>query len=220
VEGDSAGGSAKGGRDPRIQAILPLRGKILNVEKAREDRALANREVSAIFNVLGTGIKEDFDIDKLRYHKIVLMADADVDGAHIRTLLLTLLFNYIKPLISAGYVYLAQPPLYRLRWANAPHELAYSDEERDKLRDEGIAAGKRLPKENNNPIQRYKGLGEMDPQDLWDTTMDPEKRTLLQVTLDDAAAAAETLQILMGEEVEPRKQFIQRNAKDVRFLDI
>ncbi|MDR3070438.1 MAG: DNA topoisomerase (ATP-hydrolyzing) subunit B [Propionibacteriaceae bacterium] len=218
VEGDSAGGSAKGGRDPRIQAILPLRGKILNVEKAREDRALANREVAAIFNVLGTGIKDDFDIDKLRYHKIVLMADADVDGAHIRTLLLTLLFNYIRPLIAAGYVYLAQPPLFRLRWSNAAHELAYTDAERDVLRDAGLAAGKKLPKEN--PIQRYKGLGEMDPQDLWDTTMDPEKRTLLQVTLDDAAAAAETLQILMGEEVEPRKQFIQRNAKDVRFLDI
>jgi DNA gyrase subunit B len=218
VEGDSASGSAKGGRDPRIQAILPIRGKIINVEKAREDRALANKEVSAIFNVLGTGIKDDFDLDKLRYHKIVLMADADVDGAHIRTLLLTLLFNYMKPLIHGGFVYLAQPPLFRLRWTNSPHELAYTDSERDVLRDAGLDTGKKLPKEN--PIQRYKGLGEMDPEDLWDTTMDPAKRTLLQVTLDDAAAAAETLSILMGEEVEPRKQFIQRNAKDVRFLDI
>ncbi|MDR1790761.1 MAG: type IIA DNA topoisomerase subunit B [Propionibacteriaceae bacterium] len=218
VEGDSASGSAKGGRDPRIQAILPIRGKIINVEKAREDKALANKEVAAIFNVLGTGIKEDFDLDKLRYHKIVLMADADVDGAHIRTLLLTLLFNYMRPLIHGGFVYLAQPPLFRLRWTNSPHELAYTDAERDAKRDAGLAAGKRLPKEN--PIQRYKGLGEMDPEDLWETTMDPDKRTLLQVTLDDAAAAAETLSILMGEEVEPRKKFIQRNAKDVRFLDI
>ncbi|MCW5950895.1 MAG: DNA topoisomerase (ATP-hydrolyzing) subunit B [Propionibacteriaceae bacterium] len=220
VEGDSAGGSAKGGRDPRTQAILPIRGKILNVEKARLDKILQNREVSAIFNVLGTGVTDDFDIDKLRYHKIVLMADADVDGAHIRTLLLTLLFRFMKPLIHGGYVYLAQPPLYRLRWTNAPHELAYSDAERDALRDAGLAVGKRLPAPTNNPIQRYKGLGEMNAGDLWDTTMDPDKRTLLQVTLDDAAAADEMFSILMGEDVEQRRGFIQRNAKDVRFLDV
>ncbi|MGC4152188.1 MAG: DNA topoisomerase (ATP-hydrolyzing) subunit B [Propionicimonas sp.] len=220
VEGDSAGGSAKGGRDPRTQAILPIRGKILNVEKARLDKILQNREVSAIFNVLGTGVTDDFDIDKLRYHKIVLMADADVDGAHIRTLLLTLLFRFMKPLIQGGYVYLAQPPLYRLRWTNAPHELAYSDAERDALRDAGFEAGKKLPAPTNNPIQRYKGLGEMNAGDLWDTTMDPDKRTLLQVTLDDAAAADEMFSILMGEDVEQRRGFIQRNAKDVRFLDV
>jgi DNA gyrase subunit B len=218
VEGDSAGGSAKGGRDPRTQAILPIRGKILNVEKARLDRILQNKEVEAIFNTLGTGVQDDFDVDKLRYHKIVLMADADVDGAHIRTLLLTLLFRFMKPLINGGFVYLAQPPLFRLRWSNAPHELAYSDSERDALRDGGIAAGKKLP--NVNPIQRYKGLGEMDAGDLWDTTMDPEKRSLLQVTLEDAAAADQTFTILMGEDVEQRRAFIQRNAKDVRFLDI
>ncbi|MDR1711073.1 MAG: DNA topoisomerase (ATP-hydrolyzing) subunit B [Propionibacteriaceae bacterium] len=218
VEGDSASGSAKGGRDPRIQAILPIRGKILNVEKARIDRILQNKEVAAIFNVLGTGVQDDFDLDRLRYHKIVLMADADVDGAHIRTLLLTLLFRFMKPLIQGGFVYLAQPPLFRLRWSNAPHELAYTDEERDKLRDAGLAAGKKLP--NQNPIQRYKGLGEMNPEDLWDTTMDPAKRTLLQVTLEDAAAADEMFTVLMGEDVDQRKQFIQRNAKDVRFLDI
>lgn len=218
VEGDSAGGSAKGGRDPRTQAILPIRGKILNVEKARLDKILQNREVEAIFNTLGTGVQDDFDVDKLRYHKIVLMADADVDGAHIRTLLLTLLFRFMKPLIHGGHVYLAQPPLFRLRWTNAPHELAYSDTERDALRDAGIAAGKKLP--NVNPIQRYKGLGEMNAEDLWDTTMDPEKRALLQVTLEDAAAADQTFTVLMGEDVEQRRSFIQRNAKDVRFLDI
>lgn len=218
VEGDSAGGSAKGGRDPRIQAILPLRGKILNVEKARLDKILQNKEVEAIINALGTGVQEDFDIDKLRYHKIVLMADADVDGAHIRTLLLTLLFRFMKPLIDNGHVYLAQPPLFRLRWTNHPHELAYTDAERDKLRDEGLAAGKKLP--SVNPIQRYKGLGEMDAADLWDTTMDPEGRILLQVTLEDAARADEMFSILMGENVEQRRNFIQRNAKDVRFLDI
>ncbi|MEE9964816.1 MAG: DNA topoisomerase (ATP-hydrolyzing) subunit B [Propionicimonas sp.] len=218
VEGDSAGGSAKGGRDPRTQAILPIRGKILNVEKARLDKILQNKEVEAIFNTLGTGVQDDFDVDKLRYHKIVLMADADVDGAHIRTLLLTLLFRFMKPLIHGGHVYLAQPPLFRLRWTNAPHELAYSDVERDTLRDAGIAAGKKLP--NVNPIQRYKGLGEMNAEDLWDTTMDPEKRALLQVTLEDAAAADQTFTVLMGEDVEQRRSFIQRNAKDVRFLDI
>ncbi len=218
VEGDSAGGSAKGGRNPRIQAILPLRGKILNVEKARIDRIWANREVEAIINALGTGVHDDFDINKLRYHKIVLMADADVDGSHIRTLLLTLLFRFMKPLIDEGHVYLAQPPLFRLRWTNAPHELAYNDNERDALRDAGKAAGKKLP--NINPIQRYKGLGEMDASDLWETTMDPDGRVLLQVTLDDAARADQMFSILMGEDVEERRSFIQRNAKDVRFLDI
>ncbi|MEA5153268.1 DNA topoisomerase (ATP-hydrolyzing) subunit B [Raineyella sp.] len=218
VEGDSAGGSAKGGRNPRTQAILPLRGKILNVEKARIDKILQNKEVEAIINALGTGVHEEFDIEKLRYHKIVLMADADVDGAHIRTLLLTLLFRFMKPLIAAGHVYLAQPPLFRLRWTNAPHELAYNDEERDALREAGLAAGKKLP--NINPIQRYKGLGEMDPEDLWTTTMDPDNRILLQVTLEDAAAADAMFTILMGEDVAERRAFIQRNAKDVRYLDI
>jgi DNA gyrase subunit B len=218
VEGDSAGGSARNGRDPRIQAILPIRGKILNVEKARLDRILQNKEVEAIINALGTGVQDDFNIAKLRYHKLVLMADADVDGAHIRTLLLTLLFRFMRPLIDAGHVYLAQPPLFRLRWTNAAHELAYNDAERDALRNAGIAAGKKLP--TVNPIQRYKGLGEMDADDLWDTTMDPEKRVLLQVTLEDAARADEMFSILMGEDVELRRTFIQRNAKDVRFLDI
>jgi len=218
VEGDSAGGSAKGGRDPRNQAILPLRGKILNVEKARIDRIWANKEVEAIINALGTGVHDDFDINKLRYHKIILMADADVDGSHIRTLLLTLLFRFMKQLIDQGHVYLAQPPLFRIRWTNAPHELAYTDAERDALRDAGIAAGKKLPQVN--PIQRYKGLGEMDAQDLWETTMDPTGRILLQVTLDDAARADQMFSILMGEDVEERRLFIQRNAKDVRFLDI
>jgi DNA gyrase subunit B len=219
VEGDSAGGSAKGGRDPRIQAILPIRGKILNVEKARIDKVLANTEVQAIISALGTGIHEEFDIEKVRYHKIVMMADADVDGHHIRTLLLTLLFRFMKPLIEHGYVYLAQPPLYRLRW-NKPHEheFVYSDAERDALRDAGLAAGKKLPKDN--AIQRYKGLGEMNADELWETTMDPDNRLLLQVTLEDAAQADEMFTVLMGEDVEQRRSFIQRNAKDVRFLDI
>jgi DNA gyrase subunit B len=218
VEGDSAGGSAKGGRNPRIQAILPIRGKILNVERARIDRILQNNEVQAIISALGTGVHEDFDIEKLRYHKIVMMADADVDGAHIRTLLLTLMFRFMRPLIEAGHVYLAQPPLFRIGWSNSAHELAYSDAERDGLLRDGAANGKRLPKEN--AIQRYKGLGEMNPDQLWDTTMDPDNRILLQVTLDDAARADEMFSILMGEDVEQRRTFIQRNAKDVRFLDI
>ena len=219
VEGDSAGGSARQGRDPRIQAILPIRGKILNVEKARIDKVLANTEVQSIISALGTGIQEEFNIEKLRYHKVVLMADADVDGHHINTLLLTLLFRFMRPLIEGGYVYMAQPPLYRLRW-NKPqeHEFVYSDAERDALLREGQAAGKKLPKEN--PVQRYKGLGEMNAKELWETTMDPDQRLMLQVTLDDAAHADEIFSILMGEDVEQRRSFIQRNAKDVRFLDI
>jgi DNA gyrase subunit B len=218
VEGDSAGGSAVRGRNPYNQAILPIRGKILNVERARLDKALGNLEVQALITAFGTGIGEDFDIEKLRYHKVVLMADADVDGKHIATLLLTLLFRYMPELIRQGHVYLAQPPLYRLKWSNAPHNYVYSDRERDEFLKDGLANGKRIPKDNG--IQRYKGLGEMDYSELWDTTMDPENRTLLQVTLDDAAAADSVFSVLMGEDVEQRRNFIQRNAKDVRFLDI
>jgi DNA gyrase subunit B len=219
VEGDSAGGSARQGRDPRVQAILPIRGKILNVEKARLDKVLANTEVQAIISALGTGIHEEFNLEKLRYHKVVLMADADVDGHHINTLLLTLLFRFMRPLIEHGYVFMAQPPLYRLRWNKpAEHEFVYSDTERDLLMKDGLTAGKKLPKEN--PVQRYKGLGEMNADELWETTMNPEQRLMLQVTLDDAAQADEIFSILMGEDVEQRRSFIQRNAKDVRFLDI
>ncbi len=218
VEGDSAGGSAVQGRDPHTQAILPIRGKILNVEKSRIDRILANNEVQALITAFGTGIGEDFNLARARYHKIVIMADADVDGMHIRTLLLTLLFRFMRPLIEAGYVYLAQPPLYRLKWSNVEHQFAYSDRERDGLIADGRARGWRLPKDN--PVQRYKGLGEMNYHELWDTTMDPATRTLLQVTLADAAAADEIFAILMGEDVESRRGFIQRNARDVRFLDI
>lgn len=218
VEGDSAGGSAVRGRDPETQAILPLRGKILNVEKARLDRALANTEVQALITAFGTGIGEDFDVSKIRYHKCILMADADVDGQHIRTLLLTLLFRYMRPMIEHGYVYMAQPPLFKIKWSNAEHEYVFTDAERDQRLAEGQAAGKRIPKEN--AIQRYKGLGEMDYDELWETTMNPATRTLLQVTLDDAALADEIFSTLMGEDVESRRNFIQRNAKDVRFLDI
>ncbi|MCW3765749.1 DNA topoisomerase (ATP-hydrolyzing) subunit B [Paenarthrobacter ureafaciens] len=218
VEGDSAGGSAKRGRNPETQAILPLRGKILNVERARLDKALGNAEVQSMITAFGTGIGEDFDISKLRYHKIVLMADADVDGQHITTLLMTLLFRYMRPLIENGYVYLAQPPLYRIKWSNAAHDYVFSDRERDETIRKGAAMNKRLPKENG--IQRYKGLGEMDYTELWDTTMDPDRRTLLQVTMDDALAADQTFSVLMGEDVESRRNFIQQNAKDVRFLDI
>ncbi len=218
VEGDSAGGSATSGRNPETQAILALRGKILNVEKARLDRALGNAEIQAMITAFGTGIGEDFDGSKARYHKIVLMADADVDGQHITTLLLTLLFRYMRPLIELGYVYLAQPPLYRLKWTNSDHEYVYSDRERDALLEAGLASGKRIAKENG--VQRYKGLGEMNHQELWDTTMNPESRTLLQVTLDDAAIADGVFSTLMGDDVESRRNFIQQNAKDVRFLDI
>ncbi len=219
VEGDSAGGSTKGGRDSRYQAVLPIRGKILNVEKARIDRVLQNNEVQSLITALGTGIHDDFDIAKLRYHKIILMADADVDGQHIRTLLLTLLFRFMRPLIENGFVYLAQPPLYKLKWGGKePVQYAFSDRERDGFIQIGIDAGKRLPKEDG--IQRFKGLGEMPAKELWDTTMDPAHRVLIQVTLEDAAAADDLFSVLMGEDVELRRNFIQRNAKDVRFLDI
>jgi len=219
VEGDSAGGSAKQGRDPRTQAILPIRGKILNVEKARIDRVLKNNEVQALITALGTGIHDEFDIEKLRYHKIVLMADADVDGQHIRTLLLTLLFRFMRPLVELGHVYLAQPPLYKIKWNRKGDDAqyAYSDRERD-----GLIAIRQESKPNAKPddIQRFKGLGEMNYPELWETTMNPGTRTLLQVTLDDAATADELFSVLMGEDVEARRSFIQRNAKDVRFLDI
>ena len=218
VEGDSAGGSAKSGRDSRIQAILPIRGKILNVEKARIDKVMANTEVQALISAFGTGVGEDFDLTRLRYHKIVLMADADVDGQHITTLLLTLLFRFMRPLVDGGFVYLAQPPLYKIKWQKVTPDYVYSDRERDAVVAAGLENGKRLPKEEG--IQRYKGLGEMNADELWETTMDPSHRILRQVTLEDAAAADEMFAILMGEDVESRRSFIQRNAKDVRFLDI
>jgi DNA gyrase subunit B len=221
VEGDSAGGSAKGGRDPKYQAILPIRGKILNVEKARIDRVLKNNEVQSLITALGTGIHDDFDIGKLRYHKIILMADADVDGQHIRTLLLTLLFRFMKPLIEAGHVYLAQPPLFKVKWEGRGigPDYTYSERERDAMIEAGIAAGRKDPRSRDG-VQRFKGLGEMNARELWETTMNPANRVLLQVTLDDAAQADELFSVLMGEDVEARRAFIQRNAKDVRFLDI
>ena len=218
VEGDSAGGSARQARDPRTQAILPIRGKILNVEKARIDKVLQNQEVQALISAMGAGVQDDFDEAKLRYHKLVLMADADVDGQHIRTLLLTLLFRYMRPLIEHGHVFLGQPPLFKIKWIKHTAEYAYSDRERDALVEAGQAAGLKLPKEE--AIQRYKGLGEMNWQELRDTTMNPAERVLLQVTLDDAAQADELFMTLMGEDVESRRSFIQRNARDVRFLDI
>ena len=218
VEGDSAGGSAKSGRDSMFQAILPLRGKIINVEKARIDRVLKNTEVQAIITALGTGIHDEFDLAKLRYHKIVLMADADIDGQHITTLLLTLLFRFMKPLIESGHVFLAQPPLYKLKWQRSEPEFAYSDRERDALLEEGTKNGRKINKDDG--IQRYKGLGEMDAKELWETTMNPDARLLRQITLDDAASADELFSILMGEDVEARRSFITRNAKDVRFLDV
>jgi DNA gyrase subunit B len=220
VEGDSAGGSAKGGRDPKFQAILPIRGKIINVEKSRIDRVLKNNEVQSMITALGAGIYDEFDITKLRYHKIILMADADVDGQHIRTLLLTLLFRFMKPLVEAGHVYLAQPPLYKIKWGGgADPDYAYSDTERDRVIEAGIAAGKKDPRPRDG-VQRFKGLGEMNANELWDTTMNPARRVLGQVTLDDAAQADELFSVLMGEDVEARRSFITRNAKDVRFLDI
>lgn len=218
VEGDSAGGSAKSGRDSMFQAILPLRGKILNVEKARMDKILKNAEVQAIITALGTGIHDEFDISKLRYHKIVLMADADVDGQHIATLLLTLLFRFMRPLVEEGYVYLANPPLYKLKWGKGEPGFAFSDRERDKLLEEGLAAGRKINKDDG--IQRYKGLGEMNAKELWETTMDPEYRVLRRVTLEDAAGADELFSILMGDDVVARRSFITRNARDVRFLDV
>jgi DNA gyrase subunit B len=221
VEGDSAGGSAKGGRDPKFQAILPIRGKIINVEKSRIDRVLKNTEVQSMITALGTGIHDEFDISKLRYHKIILMADADVDGQHIRTLLLTLLFRFMKPLVEAGHVYLAQPPLYKIKWEGRGVQpgYAYSDPERDRLIEAGIAEGRKDPRPRD-AVQRFKGLGEMNAEELWETTMNPAQRILLQVTLDDAAQADELFSVLMGEDVEARRSFITRNAKDVRFLDI
>jgi len=218
VEGDSAGGSAKEGRDSLYQAILPIRGKIINVEKARIDRVLKNTEVQSLITALGTGIHDEFDLSKLKYHKIVLMADADVDGQHISTLLLTLLFRFMKPLIEHGHVYLSCPPLYKIKWQRTDPEYAYSDRERDALLEQGLASGKKINKDDG--IQRYKGLGEMNAQELWETTMDPANRLLRQVTLDDAATADELFSVLMGEDVEARRSFIVRNAKDVRFLDV
>ena len=217
VEGDSAGGSAIQGRNPITQAILPLRGKILNTERASLDRMMKSDTIESLITAIGGGYGEGFDISKVRYHKVIIMADADVDGAHIATLNLTLFFRYMRPMITAGYVYVAMPPLYRLKWTKGPHDFVYTDKERDRVLAEGKAAGRQLPK--GEGIQRYKGLGEMTYQELWETTMDPEHRILKQIHIEDAAQADETFSMLMGDEVEPRRLFIQRNAHDARFID-
>ena len=217
VEGDSAGGSAIQGRDPITQAILPLRGKILNTERASIDRMMKSETIESLITAVGGGYGEDFDLSKVRYHKVIIMADADVDGAHIATLNLTLFFRYMRPMITAGYIYVAMPPLYRLKWSKGAHDFVYTDAERDRVLAEGKAAGRQLPK--GEGIQRYKGLGEMSYQELWETTMDPEHRILKQIHIEDAARADETFSMLMGDEVEPRRLFIQRNAHDARFID-
>lgn len=217
VEGDSAGGSAIQGRNPMTQAILPLRGKILNTERASLDRMMKSDTIESLITAVGGGYGEDFNIDKVRYHKVIIMADADVDGAHIATLNLTLFFRYMRPMIEAGYVYVAMPPLYRLKWTKGPHSFVYTDAERDRVLAEGKASGRQLPK--GEGIQRYKGLGEMSYQELWETTMDPDHRILKKIRIDDAEQADETFTMLMGDEVEPRRLFIQRNAHDARFID-
>jgi DNA gyrase subunit B len=214
VEGDSAGGSAKMARDRSIQAVLPLRGKILNVERVQEHRALSSDTITSLITAIGTGVDQEFDINKARYHKIVIMTDADVDGAHIRILLLTFFYRYMKPMIEAGYVYVAQPPLYQLKPKGKKHgKYIYTDEEL-------AVEAKKFEDSTKYTVQRYKGLGEMDPEQLWSTTMEPKNRILLQVTIDDAMAAERAVSDLMGTQVEKRKDFIQTHAKDVRFLDI
>lgn len=217
VEGDSAGGSAIQGRNPITQAILPLRGKILNTERASLDRMMKSETIESLITAVGGGYGEDFDLNKVRYHKVIIMADADVDGAHIATLNLTLFFRYMRPMITAGYVYVAMPPLYRLKWTKGAHDFVYTDAERDRVLAEGKSAGRQLPK--GEGIQRYKGLGEMSYQELWETTMDPDRRILKQVQIEDAAAADETFSMLMGDEVELRRLFIQRNARNVSWID-